>query len=254
MRGISSQRHATRKSDDLPQSQSHYWRWLLLVSLVVLLLSIMLWGWQKMSDPQFLPITSVKIQGNYARLNHKVLQETILPFANKGFLALDVEGLRESIEQLPWVARASVSRIWPDTLEINILQQEPIARWGTNDLMNTEGQLFRPSQDSFPHGLPQLDGPDGEQNIVLQNYKEMDALLTPIALKISLLSLAPRHSWQLQLSNGLTLILGRDNPSERLLRFVKVYRQIFADQDKMADYIDLRYGHGMAVHWKNNKV
>jgi cell division protein FtsQ len=278
MIGISvSQRQATRRIEQeqkqKPRGKS---RVLLSFSLAVLFISIALWGFHEIYEPSVLPIRSVKIAGDFTHLDHTTLQKMVTSYSSKGFLGIDMSGLKESLQKLPWAYTASVWRVWPDTLQINITEQTPAAQWGDKTLLNTSGELFDPGNDEL-HGLPQLQGPLGEHSLVFHNYREMSALLAPLSLKIQWLGLAARHAWRLQLDNGMTVILGRDNAVARLAQFVKVYPQLFSrnnsgansfndndgesnnqsskrsinnDNNRIADYVDLRYEHGMAVHWK----
>lgn len=220
-------------------------------SLIMLLLSLLFWGGQKLFDPNFLPLRAVRIEGNYSHVDKKLLQKTTLSFARKGFLGVSTSVLKERLEALPWVHSANIWRVWPDTLHIHLEEQQVIARWGQSDLLNTKGELFHVAPKAIPKGLPILEGPNGQQKITLQYYRDMSRLLTPLGLQITVLSLTARHAWQLRLNNGMLVILGRDEPLVRLARFVKVYRQLFAIHDKTVEYVDLRYSHGLAVKWSS---
>ena len=46
------------------------------------------------------------------------------------------------IEALPWVARVSVRRTWPDAVSLYITEQVPVARWNSQQLLNAAGQPF----------------------------------------------------------------------------------------------------------------
>jgi hypothetical protein len=63
--------------------------------------------------------------------------------------------------------------------------------------------------------------------------------------------LSPRYSWQLRLSNGLAMQLGRDSEkdrvNDRLARFVTVYPQTLGQLQRKLDYVDLRYSNGFAL-------
>ena len=63
--------------------------------------------------------------------------------------------------------------------------------------------------------------------------------------------LSPRYAWQLRLSNGITLELGRDQLKEpvlqRLARFVAFYPQTLGSLNRRLEYVDLRYPSGFAL-------
>jgi cell division protein FtsQ len=62
------------------------------------------------------------------------------------------------------------------------------------------------------------------------------------------ISLSPRHAWQLRLSNGMALELGREQPQQRLARFVAVYPYSMAPMQRTVSYVDLRYQNGFAAY------
>ena len=63
--------------------------------------------------------------------------------------------------------------------------------------------------------------------------------------------LSSRLAWQLKLSNGLTVQLGRDSEKDRvedrLARFVSALPQTLAKSRQRLDYVDLRYSSGFAL-------
>ena len=80
----------------------------------------------------------------------------------------------------------------------------------------------------------------------------MQKLLATTGLAIGELSLSERFAWQLQLTNGIELNLGRQEFMDRLQRFVDVY-PLLSKQDKLIHYVDLRYDTGFAVGWQEDK-
>lgn len=222
-----------------------------LVSLAILFFVSIVWIWSWLNKPDVLPVRSIKVQGNFVHIDKQNLQNIILPFMNKGLIGVDISGLKSQLQQIPWVYSVTVWRVWPDTIKVHLEEQQPIARWGIQDLLNHQGEVFFPGK-IIPIELPQLNGPLGEQKIVLQNFQQMSNLLATLQLKITSLTLTTRHAWWLQLNDGTILILGRDNPLERLQRFVKAYPQIITSPEHKIDYVDLRYNHGIAIHWRTN--
>lgn len=204
--------------------------------------------------PDFLPIQSIKIEGELHHISRHNIEQAILPYVlSSGFFSVDVMGVRNRLQTLPWVSMVSVSRIWPNSLVVQISEHVAVAKWDSNYLINATGSIFNPEPSSFPSGLPNLEGPSGQQSFLLQQYKTMNTVLAPIGLQVVNLRLSNRRAWEIQLNNGMVLLLGRVNPLERLQRFVKVYRQLFGGRDVLAEKVDLRYPSGFAVRWQTNQ-
>lgn len=222
-----------------------------MIPIIILALSLCLLAWCKFNDPHTLPIRNVKINGNYPHVNKEAIQQTVLPFLKKGFAHIDLEGLKKALQSLPWVDNVTVSRVWPDKLVINLVEHDPVAQWNLQGLLDSNGVIFTP-QSFPPESLPSLNGPEGQQMFVWQSYQKLNAQLAPLGLKIAQLYLSARQAWNIQLSNGVKVILGRVNPELRLQRLIASYPQIVGSHSADIDYIDMRYTSGMAVKWKQS--
>lgn len=209
------------------------------------------WGWRMINDPRQFPIASIKVQASYQHLDRQELSQIIMPFISRGMFHVNSNQLEEQLQTLPWIAKVEVHRVWPDTVIIKITEQQAIARWNDEQLLNEHGELFQPPVTSLPKDLPELQGAAGQIKNLWENYQSMNLALAPLKLKIVSLDASSRESYTLILNNGLKLLLGRNQPLPRLERFVKVYPRIFNDQDRPAESADLRYENGVSVKWQN---
>ncbi len=233
------------------KQQSGHYR-LLKISLGILFCCAIIWSWQKLANPQTLPIKSIQITGLYEHVDHAALQQLILPYTEKGFLWADTAALQDRLQQLPWIYNANVKRAWPDKLIINLSEQKPVARMADNKLVNAQGDIFAVDQATIPAGLPTFISPLAEQQkLMLQNYQSMNTILAPLAVKIVALALDARQSWSLQLDNGIVVIVGKVDPLQHLQRFAQVYPQVVGASAAAINSVDLRYASGVAVRFKN---
>jgi len=197
----------------------------------------------------YFPIKEVKIVG-MQHVNHDEVQRLLIPLINKGFFAVSVEHIKESLAQFPWVADASVRRVWPNQIIIQVAEKSPLARWNDEKLLSTSGQLFSPARDTYPAGLPQFIGPEGIQLKMMENYAQVNLILALLHVKITRFEMSPAHVWSLTLNNGIKLHIGHKDILTRVADFVKVYPKIIGDRASEVDSVDLRYPNGLAVRWK----
>ena len=91
----------------------------------------------------------------------------------------------------------------------------------------------------------------GSELDVARRYAVFRELLAPLSLEPHAVALSQRQSWQISLSNGLIVQLGRDSEKdpvrERLARFVEVYPRTLGRTSRRLDYVDLRYPTGFAL-------
>ncbi len=181
--------------------------------------------------------------------------EQVLSSALRGnFFSLDLNAVRLTLEQLPWVRRAQVRRVWPARLEVSVEEHRPLARWGEGqaEMVNSYGEVFAALVPESAAGhLPLLSGPPGTAREVLERYAEVSNLFSTVGERPVRLSLSSRLAWQVHLETGMRIEVGRDNPklplSARLKRFVEAYPELIGNQALRPEVVDLRYPNGFAM-------
>lgn len=198
------------------------------------------------------PIKHVLVTGQLSHVSSSALTTSVKPLVqSQNFFHVKLKQIAMEVQSIPWVAHADVSRIWPDTVAINITQQQPVATWNQIGLINSQGQIFYPRQSSFPPHIPNFHAPNSQQaEIVLKNYQQMKILLSPLKLAPTTIRVDSANSWEVTLSNNIRLQLGTKDILTKLQHFVKVYPKVFANHSRTAQVVDLRYPNGMAVQWK----
>lgn len=192
-------------------------------------------------------INTVKLESRLQGVTEEDVRVLLARYTESGFLGVDVQDLRDELEQNPWVAHATVRRVWPDALVIRIDEKQPVARWGDASLLDVDGNVFTPPMRGTEVALPALRGPQGSEDMVLSRFHELSSLLQQVGLQLVSLGVNPRGSWTAWTDTGLELKIGRDDVDERLQRFVRLYRGGLREQLADAQTIDLRYGNGISV-------
>lgn len=217
--------------------------------LLVVLASLVFGGikaHQYLQDEQQMPVQVIDFSGDYQHIDITKLERLIRQAQPGSFFALDVNDVFQLVEAQPWVYRASVRKKWPNTLKIYLVEQQPVARWNEDLLLNPYGDTFNAEGKTLQ--LPRLYGPGGSEKTALEGFNAMHALLATTNMDIKELSLSERFAWQVQLQSGIELNLGRQEFIDRLQRFIDVY-PLLAQQEKAVKYVDLRYDTGVAVGW-----
>ncbi len=213
-------------------------------------LALLTWGMVALLTPATLPITTVRVEGRFHHVSAEQVRTQVVGMLRGGFFGVNVDAVQRRIKQMPWVASASVRRIWPATVAIDVNEQHPLARWGAGGLINVQGKLFQPPAGSDPAGLPELIGPVGSEAMMSARYREVRAMLRPLGLKVARLMQNARRAWSVQLDNGMELVLGRADSLVRLHRFVEVWPRVLVSRQQDIVRVDLRYTNGFAVLWK----
>jgi len=207
------------------------------------------WLFDTLSDPRFMPVSAVRVDGEFRHQTRAQLHAEISGYASGGFFSVDADAVRRAALRLPWVATASVRRVWPDTLQVAVTEHKPLARWGSNALLNEHGLVFAPAVESFPPGLPLLVGPPGLETVVLERMAKINNTLQPLRQQVQRLTLDERRAWSVTLSNGVELLLGREEIDARVQRYADAYPSALALRVAQLAAVDLRYTNGFAARW-----
>jgi len=209
-------------------------------------LALALAGMQLLLHSGLWPLREVSVRGELKHTTRAEIEAVLQGRVAGNFLDAGLSEVRSGLEQLPWVRRVSVRRVWPDRLEVSVEEQVPLARWGDGALVNTFGERFAGRSDA---PLPQFIAPAGSEGELARRYTRFAQTLAPLGAEIEQVVLTPRFAWQLRLSNGLHLVLGRDADAAqaRLERFAKVFAATLGKTGRRYDYVDLRYPNGFAL-------
>lgn len=200
--------------------------------------------------PQGLLVRNVRFEGEFRRVTHAELAHAVRDVVNVNFLMLDLEAVKRRVEQLPWVYRADVRRWWPRDVYVQFEEQKIVARWGEQAWVNHAGETVRLPNAEFPDDMPRLAGPDGTSAQVLEQYQQLAPVLGAHGLVPRSVTLTPRRSWELDLTNGIKLVLDSRDIRRKVEQFARVYGQQLAPQAASIRQVDLRYANGFAVRWR----
>lgn len=160
------------------------------------------------------------------------------------FFTVNLPRVRLAFERLPWVRRVDLRRQWPDRLEVALEEHVPLARWGSDAMVNTHGEVFNAAYDGKL--LSFVGARESLKEITIQ-YEFFRRNLAAVGLVPVQIQVSPRRAWQVRADNGLTIDLGREDIEPRLERFVGAYPRTVGRLQRRIEHVDLRYSNGFAV-------
>lgn len=225
-----------------------------LVGITILLITCTL-GWQevKKQGANWLPIKYVRVEGTFQHIKKNTIKQVLKGQMKNGLYNAKLQNIQKSAAQLPWVKSVKIKRVWPDAINIRINEQTPIAKWSTTDLINENGELFRPTDiDKFDY-LPMINGHTGNEKKLLEIMDDLTIALRNKKLKLTEFRVSDRRAWYITLQRGIELKLGRNDPFKKLQRFLKTLPLIGKEQIEKITVVDLRYPNGYAITWKSTE-
>ena len=199
------------------------------------------------------PVASVSVEGSFQRVSPVDVERVVKgEVYGAGLLSVDLASVRRAIHTLPWVDAVSVQRAWPRGLNVLVIEQTAAARWGEQGLVNSRGELFAVDSRHIPPELAQLSGPADREQVVAQRYLAAAGRLTQAGLRMTALRLDARGAWEFDLSNGVTVRLGRRQVDERFEKFMSAALKLVTQRGEEIAYVDMRYTNGFAIGWRSS--
>ncbi len=238
-----------------------------IISVLLITVLAVSWAVIKITDPQTLPITKVRALGDFSFVTEAMLHKALSNgvgkkkdakaeidiLENKGFFNIDVDSIKQRVETMPWVKQASVQRVWPDTLIIEVIEHKAAAYWGDKGLVSELGEIFYPDKKTYPKKLPRFVATEGLVGNCLRYFNDASEMFAAINLKVLEVKFSPRQALTLTLDSGVELNLGRQNKLYRLQRFTQVYSTL-SERITLIERIDMRYTNGFSVKWKQRQA
>ena len=228
------------------------WRTIQRVLLFLASAGSLAWFVTYLQNPNTLPIQKIHALGTFTMVNESMLRDVVAKTVTGGYFNVNVDEVQQAVEALPWVYQANVGRVWPDTIAINVTEQTALATWATGGMVNTQGTLFKPIEIVRPLPLPVFDGPVGMERNMTEFYGQAKSIVDELELSIRQLTMDSRHAYRLTLSNGIVILLGKENMLDRLKRFARVYKKVLATRAGDIARVDTRYSNGLAIGWNKN--
>jgi len=219
--------------------------------LLAALAAALLW----LSRAPALNIRAIQLEGDLQRNSVATIRANATPRLAGNILSIDLDKARAAFEAVPWVRQATLRRVWPDRLAVQLSEHHPAALWlgedGNERLVNDVGDVFEANVgDVEDEHLPQFSGPDGSSAQVLALYRRLAPLFAAYEMEPQVLQLSGRGSWSLELDSGATVVLGRGSEDElvaRSDRFLRTLGQITGRFQRDLEHADLRHADGYAV-------
>ena len=239
-----------------PNSMTTVTRIVLMFSVLCLIITMFQWFF---SQPNFhlkyliLNISSDKVQ----HVKPKELKKLVIMELNGTALTTDLGPIYKSVLSHPWIKEATVRRIWPNKILVNLVEHNIIGVWSDGRFVTQAGKLLQfdklqsesinKEKNCF---LLKLDGPNETVTAVLDRARMISKKAIKVGLQTTGVQLTSQYDWRVFFSNGMKMELGGENletPLEkRLDNFFNSIAWVRKKIKKDLISVDLRYAQGFA--------
>ena len=197
-----------------------------------------------------LPVQSVRISGEFVRVSRSDIERAVEPLLASGLMSIDLDALRRAALAVPGVREVTVRRVWPDSLEIWVVERVAVARWGRGGYLEIDGTHFAPVGGASAEVLPVLSGPEGRQRRVLDLYIALARVVEPLGMRIAATDLSPRGVLYATLDEGPRLVMRPEAVERDVETYARTLATVMAGRLHEVERVDLRYPTGFAVRMK----
>jgi cell division protein FtsQ len=198
-------------------------------------------------------IEHVLIKGEFHNEQAQAIEQALQPHLVGDLFTVDLSAAHAALIDLPWVADARLQRVWPNKVNVSLQEQVPVARWNTDRLVNSRGEVFSKAYGVNLDELPVFAGPEYKADVVLEQYEQLQQVLMRSELHIIQLSVDERNSWSMTTNNNVVMRLGRRDIESRLERFLAVMKSDQKTDWSQIASVDLRHSNGFAVCWQSKR-
>lgn len=252
-----------------------------LLKTIILVVFFSLVGWlgvKWMEQDNSLQIKQIVLLNPLSQQNEKELLQLSKQVIKGNFLTLDIDDFRTQIEQLPWVEAVSVRKVWPDSLQLQIVEHKALARWSkqtgdrqsswdNSSLLSNKGVIFKPQLTTEQYKkiirLPLMTGPQALSEQVMKTCQQIMQKLADNGVKLEQCMLNKRRSWnirflaaeqQVQLMLGKSMNNETSQENQRIIEKISLFLSLYANKIKPliahVESIDMRYPNGFSIRWK----
>ena len=197
------------------------------------------------------PVRSVLIGGEFSRVSKADIERAVAPLLVSGLFRIDVDALRRAALAVPGVREATVRRVWPDRVDIFVIERVAIARWAGGGLIEVDGTHFVPADGvDRAEALPLLTGPEGSHERVLDLHVALERELAPLGLTPVATELTARGVLYATLDGGPRLVMRPEAVGINAGTYARVLVQVMAERLDEVERVDFRYPTGFAVRMR----
>ena len=184
-------------------------------------------------------INNVKVSGNAETSEIDILERLGLD-GTTSLMALNVVDTRNALKTLPWVKDAEVRKVYPDTIEIKLIERTAFGIWQHGNelsLIEKSGSVIAPLRDNKFAYLPLFVGLNAETGAeeIMADFDQWPDVKKRVK---AFIRVAGRR-WDIRLDNGVIVKLPEHKMADAMARLAKFNaEQQLVERDIVA--VDLR--------------
>ena len=210
---------------------------ILIIFFLLILVSV--YNFPSLASKYFL-LNQIKINGS-EKSNINTIKEEIYNH-NADLLSLDLHKIKEIIEQEQWIKRVNLKKVYPSTLVLDIIENDPYAILrdkGKYYLLDIDGTIITEKNKDYKLENFIIISGDESPSALKNLIKELNIHFSELISQINKLDFIEKRRWNLTLKNNLLIKL----PDSKIGNALKNLKNLFVEEKVLQSNIieiDLR--------------
>ena len=165
-----------------------------------------------------LKLEKVFIEGESAEAT-AAIQRAVQLDGGQAMTSIDLDAVRERVEQVGWVKEARIVRLLPNTLIVHVTEHDRLAVWqtgGVNQVIDSHGQVIRGADAGRYPNLPLVVGKGAEQ--AAAEVLPLIAQRPRLMARLEALVRVDERRWDLRLKDGSLIQLPATDQDAALIQ------------------------------------
>ena len=140
--------------------------------------------WRLAQQPKF-QLKRIDVRGDLRHVTAASVRAALAGRLRGNYFTMRLDDTRRLFETVPWVAQASVRRVWPDRLIVTLTEYRALGVWEDGRLLSDRGELFvaNPDEAEIYGRLPEFSGPFSAAKEAARRYYELSAQFAALSLQ-----------------------------------------------------------------------
>lgn len=195
-------------------------------------------------------ITKVDVVSNdgLSYISKQTLINRLIKDGDKLWFDVNIDEIENSLYSIKGVDYTLVKKIWPSTIVIYLFDHKPVAYWNNEQILLDNMELIKPEVLSYNGDLPHILSDNAEsKDYIFKTYQSLERVATKNK-ELILQVIYKGNQFELNLANGIDVMLGSTKLESRLKKFFENYKNV--KNFDSAKYFDMRYTDGFTVKYK----
>lgn len=190
------------------------------------------------------------LSGNQA-VKESEIERQLASQVDGSFFTLDARAMRDHLLVNPWLASVEVTKIYPDTLAIDVVERRPFAFWKSGDEFRVIARdgvvLGRASEEHLK--LPQVVGSGA--NVAAPEFIATISRFPDLSSRSKAFVRVAERRWNLAFRNGVSVMLPEENWREALVELRRL-QSVSGILDRNIVQLDMRLADRLTVKLEEN--